>query len=441
MNLKYSQLAHLTQFSNEKMVDLIKTKLAESENAAGALVFDDKIIVLDEESEDLYSVKYDIQDRALNLHEWEKINVIPDNKSYLEELAEDYFDPTGDPNIRTKDLVEAFKLKYSDEPFRRLINQASVEKKSIVESDSRIKSLKKLREARGQFIDDIADVVNDEKIKTIANNVNENSPVQNTVSRIDFKHPLSVSLFEEKSDRVISLSEGKKKKQRASTVRKKVKNLWTSESFKNDVKSMMDELSEAEDTKKVIENFVNNHKEVLVLSEEELEDLFLKTTLMIGEAANSEQVTQLMKDYYNLEEVQEERDDYLERNMISEAEGEGDAGGGYEFGDEDFEEEPEGEEPAAETGGEDQEKDKSKKKSSKKKESTIDEDSINKIIKVLNKIKETQEEKTMERKYIENFIQALEDAKVGTMSEGKLKEIMDFLSSIYQEAQESGEEE
>jgi hypothetical protein len=54
----------------------------------------------------------------------------------------------------------------------------------------------------------------------------------------------------------------------------------------------------------------------------------------------------------------------------------------------------------------------------------------------MNKIKENLEEKTMEAKYIGSFITALEDAKVGSIGEGKLKEVLDFLNSIYEQAQE-----
>lgn len=427
MDLRYSQIAQLTQFSNDKMVNIIKTKLAESENVAGALVFDDKIIVLDEETEQFYSVSYNVEGRALNLSNWEKINVIPDDKTRLEDLAESYFDPTNQMEIRNKDLVEAFRLRYSNEPFRRLINQAAMEKRSIVESNSKIKALKELRKVREEFADDIASVMEDQKIKTLASAVNENSPTQHMITRINFKQPISVSLFEENSDKVINLSEKKKKKINAGNVRKKVKNLWTSESFKEDLKEAVKKLDESDEEVKILESFFSNHSEILVLEENEIEDLILKTALMIGESKNAEQLTQLMRDYYKLDEIQESRKNYLSRNMLTEAEAEGDAGGG----DFEFDEEPEGEEGVEDTEA----------KPKKDKETSIDEDSINKFIKLLNQIKEKLEEKTIQRRLVEKFVQALEDAKVGSISEGKLKEIVDFLSAIYKDAKESQEEE
>jgi hypothetical protein len=118
--------------------------------------------------------------------------------------------------------------------------------------------------------------------------------------------------------------------------------------------------------------------------------------------------------------------------MINEAEGEGDAGNGYEFDDE--QEDDVDVDVDVEAG-------EKKEKKAKDKETTIDEDSINRILKVMNKIKDNLEEKTLERKYIDSFIQSLEDAKVGSMSEGKLKEILDFLGSVYDQAKETKEEE
>lgn len=431
MDLKYSQIAQLAQFSNDKMVDVIKNKLAESENAAVALVFDDSLIVLDENNEQFYAVDYTVENRALNLANWDPIKVQPDDQTRIEELAESYFDPLSEQPIRSRELTEAFMLKYSNEPFRRLVNQASIEKKSIVESNSRIKALKQLREARGQFAEDIAEIMEDQKIQTISSSIFESSPVQNTISRVDFKSPLSISIFEEKSDRVINLSEKKKTKMRAANIKKKIKNMWTSESFKQDLKDLMSEMAEADEALPVLESFMDNHKEILVLSENELEDLILKTTLMIGEAQRSDGLTQLFNEYYNLNETQAAREDYIARNMINEAEGEGDAGD-YEFDDE------EAVDIDVDVNADDKE---TKKKKSNDKETTIDEDSINRILKVMNKIKESLEEKTLEKKYIDSFIQSLEDAKVGSMSEGKLKEILDFLGSVYDQAKETKEEE
>lgn len=433
MDLKYSQIAQLAQFSNDKMVDVIKTKLAESENAAVALVFDDSLIVLDENNEQFYAVDYTVENRALNMTNWDPIKVQPDDQSRIEDLAEGYFDPLNEQPIRSRELVEAFMLKYSNEPFRRLVNQASIEKKSIVESNSRIKALKQLRKARGQFAEDIADIMEDQKIQTISSSVFESSPVQNTISRVDFRSPLSVSIFEEKSDRVINLSEKQKTKMRASNIKKKIKNMWTSESFKEDLKELMAEMAEADEALPVLESFMDNHREVLVLSESELEDLVLKTTLMIGEAQRSDGLTQLFKEYYNLSETQAIREDYIARNMINEAEGEGDADAGYEFDDEKTDDESD-----VDVKVNSDEKETNKKS---EKETTIDEDSINRILKVMNKIKESLEEKTLERKYVDSFIQSLEDAKVGSMSEGKLKEILDFLGSVYDQAKEAKEEE
>ena len=56
MEFTYSDIRMAMAGNNENVAKLIKQKIAESENAAVALVFDDKLIVLDEENDKFYSV-------------------------------------------------------------------------------------------------------------------------------------------------------------------------------------------------------------------------------------------------------------------------------------------------------------------------------------------------------------------------------------------------
>jgi hypothetical protein len=407
----------LSNFSNDKMVGLIKNKISESENAAVALVFDDKLIILDEDNNKFYTVDYKVEDKALILANWEPIELIPDNDTRLEELSGKFFDVQNEDEIAVKDLVEAFRLKFSDEPVKELINRTALDKKSIVESNSKIKALREVRQTRALFIDDIIDIMEDPKIKALASRISENSPIQGTITSINFKQPVSVALFEESSNRVVNLSEKKKCKMRSGNVKKKVQNMWTSESFKEDIKSMIEEMTSTNDVKKVLEDFVNQHIELLILEENELEDLILKTALMIGESKKAESLSSLFKEYYNLEETKKSREEFVSRNNLSEEE--------------------EKEVPAEELAADE----KKPEEKPAEKETSIDEDSINKILKVMNKIKDNLEEKTLEAKYVNSFINALEDAKVGSIGEGKLKEIVDFLNSIYEQAQEEKDSE
>jgi len=422
MNLKYSQVAQLSNFSNDRMVNLIKNKVAESENAAVALVFDDKLVVLDEDKEKFYIVDYKVknENKALSLSNWESIQLVPDDDVRLEELSRKFFDPQTQEEITARDLIEAFKLKHSSEPVRSLINRAAIEKKSIVESNSRIKALREVRKTRKLVSNDIFDIMEDSKIKAMYSEISKDSPVQGSITSIDFRSPISVALFEEESSKVINLSEKKQCKTRSGNIKKKVKNMWTSESFKEDLKKLIVEMVESEDTKKLLGDFINQHVEILVLEETELEDLILKTALMVGESKKADSLVELFKEYYNLEEAQQIKGEFINRNSLNEEE--------------------EGEEDTAAADDEEEEEEPKEKKPSEK-ETTIDEDSINKILKVMNKIKENLEEKTMEARYINSFISALEDAKVGSIGEGKLKEILDFLNSIYEQAQEEKDSE
>jgi hypothetical protein len=264
----------------------------------------------------------------------------------------------------------------------------------------------------------------DSKIRTMYSQINEDSPTQGSITLVDFRTPLSVAIMEEESRKVINISERKKSKVRSGNIKKKVNNMWTSESFKQDVKKLIESLSDAEDAQELMEKFINQHVEILVLKENEFEDLILKTALMIGESQKADSLVDIFKDFYALEETKNSRKQFLERNSLNEEdEGGEDVELDVDVDVEDDEEEIKGN---------------GKKKD---KETTIDEDSINKILKVMNKIKENLEEKSMESKYVESFISALEDAKVGSIGEGKLKEILDFLNSIYEQAKNEKDSE
>jgi hypothetical protein len=412
MEFTYSDIRMAMAGNNENVAKLIKQKIAESENAAVALVFDDKLIVLDEENDKFYSVDYAIEsvnkhEKALLLKTWEPINFIADNESRLDQLAEEFFDPTSQKEITVGKLVEAFKMKFADEPLKRLLNKTYRDKKVMQESVEKIKAFKEIRDVREYFTDEIISIIEDPKISSLYLRISENAPVQSTISRVDFKSPITVSLFSESSGKVVNMSEAKKMKKRSMNVKQKVMNsTWTSESFKADFKNFLEELAEADDAKQVIDDFVKQHVEITILEVAELEDLILKTALMVGESAKADSAVELFKEYYTLDEFQALRDEFITRNNISED--------GIMTTEEPVEEEDEEDKSAKETA--------------------VDEDSINRILKVLNKISENLREKTLESKYVKGFIQALEDAKVGSISEGKLKEILDFLTSIYDEA-------
>ena len=413
------------------MVSLISEKIAESENAALALVFDDKLILIDENTNDFYSVDYNVKNRALNLEHWEKVDLTPDDKTRINELSAKLFDPVNKEEIRASDLAEAFRLANSEGPIKQIINEAISRKKSITESNPRIKAVSELRKVRGYFKDDIAEIMEDLKIQAIKSRIVENSPVQTMISKIDFNSPLSVALFEEDSDRVVNLSEKTVSKKKSKNVKMKVQNMWTSDSFKQDFRDMLEMAKELEDPSSVMEKFLEQHKELLILSETEFSDLILKTALMIGEAEISESIVDTLTGLYNSEEYTKLREDYIARNQlddetISEEDDEEDMI--------DYEDDEEDEEKKK------KKKEKEKKEKEKEDETSIDEDTINKFIKVFGKIRENLKEKTLEYRYVENLIESLEDAKVGSIAEGKLKEIIDFLDSVYVKAQEKEED-
>lgn len=404
MELKYSQITKLADLSNEKIVGLIKKKIAESDNAAVSLVFDDKLIILETKNDEFYVVDYKIENNKLTLSNWEKINIIPDDQTKIEELAEKIFDTDLNEEIKVGEIVEAFKLKYGNENIKKLINKTVLEKQQIIERDFRIKSLHKLMGLNEEFSYEIGEIINDQKLNAIKESfVN---PVQNIISTIDFKSPVSVYLFEDENDKKINVSRRKITKKTTENVKKKVSNLWTSETFKKD----FIDLTLSENLGDGVLRFIDDHKEILVLNEQELEDLILKTSIISGKANLSEKMITLFKEaceYYDQNKI---KDEYI-KNLLEEAEKKADQSDEEDVSDQE-------------------------------EEITIDEASLNKIIKVMNKIKSKLDENSHERKYVEEFVKSLEDAKIGSIKEGKLKEVLDFLSVVYEKStKKDGEEE
>jgi hypothetical protein len=437
MELKYSQLFQISNFTNDKMVNIIREKISESENASLALVFDDKLIVLNEEANEFYQCEYNVQNKALNLKNWEKVELLPDNNTKLESLSFEFFNPLNENEIKVKDLVNAFKLKYSDEPFKSLINESMSKKKGITQSNAKIKAITELRKVREFLQDDIKEIMEDLKIKALKEEITKKSPIQTVVNRIDFKNPISISLFEEASEKVVNLTEKKKSKKRSMNISKKVKNLWTSESFKKEFADLIKEAVKSENSKEIIEKFLEQHKELLVLSESDFEDLILKTVLISSDAKNANSIVENFVEAYNDPKFQDFKEEYLERNKIEEGKKEGDD----DDEEESDEEESDEDDKKEDDGEEDKDKDKKKKDDKKEDETSIDEDTINKFIKVFDKIKEQLKEKTLEHKYVSKLIETLEDAKIGSISEGKLKEVVDFLDSVYVKSQQEKDNE
>jgi hypothetical protein len=387
------------------------------------------LIVLNEETQEFYQCDYDVQKRALNLKNWEKIDLVPDNNSKLENLSFDYFNPINENEIKVKDLVNAFKLKHSEEPFKALVNESMSKKRSITQSNPRIKAISELRKVREFLQDDITEIFEDLKIKSLKEEISKKSPVQSMIGRIDFKNPISISLFEESSEKVINLTEKKQCQKRSKNVAKKVKNLWTSESFKSEFAKLIKEALASENSKEIIEKFLEQHKELLILSESDFEDLILKTVLISSDAKDANSVVEEFVSIYKDPKFQDFKDEYLERNNISEAKDEDD-------------DEDDKEDDKEEDGDEDEDDEKKKSKKEKAEDETsIDEDTLNKFIKVFDKIKEQLKEKTLEYKYVNKLIETLEDAKIGSISEGKLKEVVDFLDSVYIKAQQEKDDQ
>ena len=115
MVLTYNNFKKVVEHSAEKMFNKLSEAIATSDNAALVSMYDDKLIVLDEETNELFLCNYLYENGILTMRNFEKVSLTENDENYLDEVVADYFDIDSEKKVTVESLVTGFNLKYKNE--------------------------------------------------------------------------------------------------------------------------------------------------------------------------------------------------------------------------------------------------------------------------------------------------------------------------------------
>jgi hypothetical protein len=442
MQLTFNKFKTVVDSSSEKVFDKIAEAISTSDNAALVAMFDDKLILLDEEKQDLYLCDYTFENSVLAMHNFEQVALTENDESYLDEVAEKYFDLDDNDPITVGDLMTGFKLKYKDES--KNVFQESIDRKyrKIMESP-RIRAIKRARDARNMFSEEIKSLLEEPFVqhlnqKLFNPNVNSAESPAPALNKVTFKNPYPVFVNTEiggPAKDLITLRDNTNIMDAMKGVALKISEKWKSEAFRKKFEKMVDQILATESVelaRAAVLSFIDENKELFLLKNSLFEELVTKTTLMMGQG-NTDDILAIFEKIMESKEARMMRARFFRENKIDEAKLE-EINTIVEQDEKPKANVPLEKEPAKEVGND------------------LDSEEVNKIIDVFKKIAKSLEDDSPEAEYIDGLVSALDSAKVSGIEDSKMKEVIDFLSSVEapkaapkgkkeKEAPEDGEEE
>lgn len=429
MRLTYNKFKQVVENSSEKLFKKITEAISTSENAALVAMFDDKLVLLDEEHEQLYLCDYLFENGVLTFHKFEPISLTQNDETFLEEVVNQYFDLDDESTITTKDMMTGFNLRYKNESANIFQESKDRKYKSIMESP-RVRAIKKARDARNMYVEEIQSLLEEPFMQHLDQklynpNIKSGESVAPALNKVDFKTPYPVFVNTDiggPAKDLITLRDNTNAMDAMKGVALKVSEKWKSDSFRSKFEKMINQILATESVelgRTVVLSFLDENKELFLLKEELLDELISKTTLMLGEG-NFEDVLSVFKRIMESREGRLMRNDFFRKNGITE-EKLAEINTLVEEDDFDEMDAKVDDEPAKEAGND------------------LDSEEVNKIIDIFKKIKKSLEDDSPESEYVNGLISALDAAKVSGIEDSKMKEIIDFLSSV--EAPKKSKEE
>ena len=420
MQLSYNNFKQVVDNSSERIFNKIAEAVATSENAALVAMYDDKLIMLDEEKENLYLCDYLFENGVLTVHKFEEIALVENDDTYLDSVLDRYFDADDDKPVSVNDLMTGFKLKYKNES-RSIVTEAKDRKYRKIQESSKIRAIKKAREVRDMFNEEIKQLMEEPFIqhldqKLYQSNVKSGDSVAPSFNKVNFKSPYPILVNTDaggESKELLKLKDNTNVMDAMTGAALKLSDKWKSDAFRNKFEKMINQILATESVelgKTSVLNFIDENKELFLLKDDMFEELIVKTTLMMGEG-NTDDVLELFTKIRETKEFRTMRNEFFRRNGIDEARLE-ELARIIESGEEAAPDTMGGEEPSKEAGND------------------LDAEEVNKIIEIFKKIKKALEDDSPEAVYVGGLISALDGAKVGGIEDSKMKEIIDFLGSV-----------
>lgn len=433
MQLTYNKFKQAVDQSSEKLFNRIAEAVATSDNAALVAMYDDKLIVLDEENEDLYLCDYKFENGVLTMENFDEIALKENDDTYLDEVAERYFDLDDDSPITIGEMMTGFNLKYRNDS-EPIINETKDRKYRKIMESPRIRAIKKVREVRNYFVEDIRNLMEESWAKHVTMKVqNSQDSIPAALSKVDFKepYPIKVNVDQGKPVDMIKIKDSTNVMDAMKNLSSHLSDKWKSSAFRNKFEKMINQIMATESIelgKSAVLSFLDENKELFILSDELFEELIIKTTLMANEG-DTDTVLDIFENIMKSSEAKKMKARFIKENnltpekieRINKLTEEGEEGGmETSTGDETP---PAGDEASDEAGND------------------LDTEQINKIIDIFKKIRKSLEDDSPEAEYVDSLVSALDSAKVKGIEDSKMKEILDFLGSTEAKSGKEDEEE
>ena len=417
MQLTYNKFKQVVDRSSEKVFDKIAEAIATSENAALVSMYDDKLIILDENHDQLYLCDYVFENSKLTMTGFEKIGLVENDSNYLNEVVSKYFDVDDETPITVGDMMTGFKLKFKNES-NEVFTEAKDRKYRKIMESPRINAIRKVRKVRNNFNEDIKNLMEESWMQNLKHKIETAADsVPSSLEKVKFKTPYPVTVNTDIGGEVkdmIRLRDNDNADDAMKGLANKISDKWKSETFRGKFEKMINQILATESVelaKTSVLQFLDENKDLFLLSEDRLQELLTKTTLMIGEG-NSDAVLEIFNNIIESRQARMLRVQYFKKNGITEdklklinEDVDDDMDADYDE-DDGFDAEP-----------------------SKEAGDDLDTEDVDKILDIFKKIEDELEDDSPEKEYVDGLISSLEGIAAGGIEDSKMKEVIDFLSS------------
>jgi len=417
MVLTYNNFKKVVEHSAEKMFNKLSEAIATSDNAALVSMYDDKLIVLDEETNELFLCNYLYENGILTMRNFEKVSLTENDENYLDEVVADYFDIDSEKKVTVESLVTGFNLKYKNESASIFTEARDRKYRKIMES-SRIRAIKRARDARNIFQEEIKSLMEEPFMQHLTLKVDQSKDsIPTALNRVAFKPSygeISVNTdIGGEAKQLITLRDNTNVMDAMKSVAVNVSKKWMSDTFRSKFERMINRILATESVelgKGAMLKFLEENKELFLLKHELFEELITKTALMYGETDTDELVESFDK-IMKTKEGRSMKNEFFKKNGLTE-------------------------EKISEINtlieqGEDMEADAApvapSEEPSTEATSSVESEDVKKIVDILNKIKKQLEADSPESQYVSGLVSSLEGLDI---EDSKMKEVIDFLSSV-----------
>lgn len=432
MQLTFNKFKQVVEKSSEKVFGRIAEALAASDNAALVSMYDDKLIVLDEEKEDFYLASYTFENNILSMKDFELVGLTENDDTYLEQVTEKYFDLDDDEPITIGEMMTGVNLKFKNNS-RSIFNEAKDRKYRKIMESPRIRAIKKARDVRDLFVEDIKSLMEEDFMGKLNLKVDgdKKTGIPATLNKVKWNSPYPIKVNTEQGSPVnlIKIKDNANVIDALGNLAGHLSDKWKSDAFRGKFEKMVKEILATESVelgKTAVLNFLDENKELFLLKKEMFEELITKTTLMVGEG-DSDVVVGIFESIVDSKPGRMMKRKFFKENNLTEDK----VAEINRLAEED--ELPSA--PEAPGLGDDSEMD------AEESSSDLDTEEVNKIIDIFKKIVKQLESDSPEAEYVQGLVSSLDSAKVKGIEDSKMKEIIDFLSSAKAPKEEDDSDE